>query len=248
MLASSENSPHPISEWRLQVLGGFRLSAGNKVVAIPLSGQRLVAILALRGPSPRCQVAGLLWPDVPEEKALGCLRTSMWRLRRLQLEVAARLHPELALPSGVAVDAHDPVGVVASWRDGSRHSSELLPGWYDDWVLLERERIRQVLLHASERAAEDTLARGEPETALILAMAAVAVDPLRESAHRLVVRAHLAEGNLGEARRHVADVCQLMIDELGVPPSARLCDLVGGSWRQGQLVRDRQSTARGTMQ
>ncbi len=115
--------------------------------------------------------------------------------------------------------------MVASWRNGSRHSAELLPGWYDDWVLLERERIRQVLLHATDRATEDSLARGEPETALIVAMAAVAVDPLRESAHRLVVRAHLAEGNVGEARRHVADACQLMIDELGVPPSAALRDL-----------------------
>jgi len=248
VLASPADSPHPISTWRLQVLGSFRLSAGNTVVAIPLSGQRLVAILALRGPSPRLQVAGLLWPDVPEGKALGCLRTAMWRLRRLQLDVAARPHPELALPSSVAVDAHDPVGVVASWRDGSQHSSELLPGWYDDWVLMERERIRQMLLHASEQAAEDSLARGEPETALILAMAAIAVDSLRESAHRLVVRAHLVEGNVGEARRHVADVWQLMIEELGVPPSAELCDLAGGSWRGGELARDRKSAGRGTVQ
>ncbi|MGH3933449.1 MAG: AfsR/SARP family transcriptional regulator [Pseudonocardiaceae bacterium] len=160
------DSPHPVSEWRLQVLGGFRLSAGNTMVAIPLAGQRLVDMLAVRGPSPRLQVAGLLWPDVPEAQALGCLRTSIWRLRRLRLDVAARPRPELALPPGVAVDVHDPATVVASWRNGSRHSSELLPGWYDDWVLLERERIRQVLLHATERAVEDSLARGEPGIAL----------------------------------------------------------------------------------
>jgi DNA-binding SARP family transcriptional activator len=247
VLASPDNSPHPIHEWRLQVLGCFRLSTGNQVAAIPLSGQRLVAILALRGPSSRLEVAGLLWPDVPEGRALGCLRTAMWRLRRLQLDVAVRPHPELALPSGVAVDAHDPTGVVASWRNGSRHSSELLPGWYDDWVLMERERIRQMLLHATERTAEDSLTRGDPETALILAMAAVAVDPLRESAHRLVVRAHLAEGNVGEARRHVAEVSQLMIDELGVPPSAGLRELVGDSWREGEIARDRKLAARGTV-
>lgn len=228
MSASVQNRLRPINEWQLQVLGGFRLSAGNKVAAIPLSGQRLVAILALRGPSPRLEVAGLLWPDVPEGRALGCLRTAMWRLRRLQLDVAVRSHPGLALPTGVAVDADDPAGVVASWRNGSRPSSELLPGWYDDWVLMERERIRQVLLHGGERAAEDSLARGEPDTALILAMAAVAVDPLRESAHRLVVQAHLAEGNVGAARRHIAELWQLMIDELGSPPSAALCNLAGG--------------------
>ncbi|MCA1696878.1 MAG: transcriptional regulator, partial [Actinobacteria bacterium] len=78
---------------------------------------------------------------------------------------------------------------------------------------------------ATARAAEDSLARGELEIALALAMAAVAVDSLRETAHRLVVRAHLAEGNVSEARRHIAEVSQLMIDELGVSPSAALCDL-----------------------
>ncbi|MGH3824079.1 MAG: AfsR/SARP family transcriptional regulator [Pseudonocardiaceae bacterium] len=253
VLTSPEDSPRPISEWRLQVLGGFRLSAGNTVVAIPLSEQRLVAILALRGPSPRLQVAGLLWPNVPERRALGSLRTTMWRLRRLQLDVAARPYPALALPCSVAVDACDPAGVVESWQNGSRYSSELLPGWYDDWVLLERERIRQVLLHATERAAEDSLTRGEPEIALALAMAAVAVDSLRESAHRLVVRAHLAEGNVGEARRHVADVRQLMIDALGVPPSAALCDLVrpqagtGNPRREAKLDGGRKPAARGTV-
>jgi hypothetical protein len=62
-----------------------------------------------------------------------------------------------------------------------------------------------------------------------------------------VVRAHLTKGNVGEARRHIADVWQLMIDELGVPPSAGLCDLAGGSWREGEFARDRKSAARGTV-
>jgi DNA-binding SARP family transcriptional activator len=225
VFATPENRPLLISNWRLQMLGGFRLSAGSMVVMIPASGQRLVAMLALHGPSPRLHVAGTLWPGVLEGRALGCLRTSIWRLRQLGFAIVTGPHSELALPAGIAIDAHDPAGVVEDWRNGLRHSAELLPGWYDDWVLMERERIRQVLLHASERAAEDFLARGDPVTALALAMATVAVDPLRESAHRLVVRAHLAEGNIGEARRHVADVCQLMIDELGVPPTAALRDL-----------------------
>jgi len=222
MFGSPENSPLLISKWRLQVLGGFQLSAGSTVVVIPRAGQRLVALLALRGPSLRPQVAGMLWPDVSEGRALGCLRTSIWRIRQLKFTIVTRPHSELALPADVAVDVHDPAGVVEDWRNSLRHSVELLPGWYDDWVLMERERVRQVLLHASERAVEDYLVRGEPATALTLAMATVAIDPLRESAHRLVVRAHLAEGNVAEARRHVSDVCQLMIEELGVPPSVTL--------------------------
>ncbi|MGH4026117.1 MAG: AfsR/SARP family transcriptional regulator [Pseudonocardiaceae bacterium] len=224
MLTSQEL---PTTEWQLQILGGFRLSCGNQIVAISLSGQRLLALLAVCGPSPRYKVAGLLWPEVPERRALACLRTTVWRLRRLQLELTARPHPELTLPGDLAVDADNPASVVACWRNGSRHSAELLPGWYDDWILIERERVRQLLFRAGEQAAEDDLARGDPAGALGLAMAVVSIDPLRESAHRLVLRAHLAQGNRGEARRHIAAVHARMIAELGVPPSAAIRDLAG---------------------
>ena len=77
----------------------------------------------------------------------------------------------------------------------------LLPGWYDDWVVLERERLRQLQLHALDRLAAALLAAEEPGRALDAALVAVQADPLRESAHRIVVRIHLREGNALEALR-----------------------------------------------
>ena len=75
---------------------------------------------------------------------------------------------------------------------------ELLPGWYDDWVLLERERLRQLRMHALEALAEKLADAGRYGEAVQAAYAAVVAEPLRESAHRAVVRVHLVEGNLAE--------------------------------------------------
>jgi DNA-binding SARP family transcriptional activator len=57
-------------------------------------------------------------------------------------------------------------------------------------------------------------------------LAAVKAEPLRESAQRSLIRAHLAEGNLGEALRQYHSFRRLLLEELGVGPSAELEDLV----------------------
>ena len=62
-------------------------------------------------------------------------------------------------------------------------SGELLPDWYDDWVLLEAENWRQLRLHALEVLAGLLTAAGRYGDAAAAALAAVRADPLRESAH-----------------------------------------------------------------
>jgi DNA-binding SARP family transcriptional activator len=99
---------------------------------------------------------------------------------------------------------------------------ELLPGWYEDWVLLERDRIRQLRLHALEELADQLARRGQFSLALEAALNAVNAEPLRESAHRSVARVHLAEGNPAEAV-HQYETFRCMIgDELGLSPTQKL--------------------------
>jgi DNA-binding SARP family transcriptional activator len=104
-------------------------------------------------------------------------------------------------------------------------ADDLLVGWYDDWVLLERERLRQLRLHALEVLSGQLLAAGNGPAAVEAALAAVAVEPLRESAHRAVIRAHLAEGNRAEALRQRDQLRHLLRLELGVKPSRLVTDL-----------------------
>ena len=103
---------------------------------------------------------------------------------------------------------------------------DLLPGWYDDWVLLERERLRQVRLQALEAVAARLASLGRHGEALQAAHAAIRAEPLRESAHRLMVRIHLAEGNVAEAVRAYELFRTMLEHELGVPPSELMTRLV----------------------
>lgn len=216
--------------------------------SLPHGAQRLLAHLCLAGRPPRAAVAGHLWPDVPEVHAQGSLRSALWRLNKVApglVEVSGHC---LSLSAGVRVDVRE----LGEWARRVRDPrcrpddvevpdvglrGDLLPGWYDDWVLLERERLRQLRLHALELAAERLAAAGRYGDALQAAYAAMRAEPLRESAHRTVVRVHLAEGNVGEATRAYEQFRALLADELGVAPSGQMLDLVRSAGADGRGTR-----------
>jgi len=95
-------------------------------------------------------------------------------------------------------------------------------------VLLERERLRQLRLHALEALAEKLPAVGRFGEAVQVAQAAVQAEPLRETARRALVRIHLAQGNVAEALRTYESFREQLFDELGVAPSSQMERLVAG--------------------
>jgi DNA-binding SARP family transcriptional activator len=223
----------------LQLLRNFELRREDDVVSLPMSTQRLVAFLALRGRAlRRVHVAGMLWIDASEEHANACLRTALWRLKRLSATMITATSTHLAFSDAVVVDVRDAATQATEILQG-RHdgkdgvlalsdAGELLPDWYDDWVLIERERLRQLVMHALERLSADATAAGRFADATEAGLAAVAQEPLRESAHRLVVEAHLADGNPGEAIRQYRLFSRLLDSHLGLEPSPRMNALVSG--------------------
>src|SRR5262249_37005908 len=96
---------------------------------------------------------------------------------------------------------------------------DLLPDWYDDWLRDEREELRQTRLHALESLARVLSQSGHHADAIQAALAAIRLEPLRESAHRTLIEIHLAEGNRSEARRQFQRCLRLLREELGVEPS-----------------------------
>jgi DNA-binding SARP family transcriptional activator len=227
---------------RITLLDGFGVDVGRTgartvVPELPHAVQRLVAHLCLSGHPPRSALAGQLWPEASEGHAHGSLRSALWRLQKAVPGLVRATGDHLVLADGVEVDVHE----LGHWADRARNPrvpleevevpasglrGELLPGWYDDWVLLERESLRQVRLHALERVAARLAAAGRYGDALEAAYAAVRAEPLRESAHRTVVCVHLAEGNVAEALRSFEHFRALLADELGVPPSSHMRRLV----------------------
>jgi DNA-binding SARP family transcriptional activator len=113
----------------------------------------------------------------------------------------------------------------------------LLPACYDEWVLTERERFRQLRLHALEALCDRLTARGRYGEAIDAGLAAVCAEPLRESGHRAVIKAHLAEGNNAEARRQYETYRKVLRDELGVEPSPGLRDMTIPACRVGFALR-----------
>jgi DNA-binding SARP family transcriptional activator len=107
-------------------------------------------------------------------------------------------------------------------------TGDLLADLYEDWVDHERERLRLLRLLALEAAAERLLRAHRVSEASQAALAALAADPLRESAHRLLIRAALDEGNTAEALRRFAGLRDELDRELGLEPSAQTQELVRG--------------------
>lgn len=223
---------------KLRLLDGFRVVVDQQTLSIPLSARRVVAYVALRGRSSRAEVAGTLWPEVSDSKAQACLRTALWRLRQLSRYPLVTGDETLRLDESLDVDVSTLVTAIRRViNDGECGADqgllptlatmgELLPGWYDDWVLLGRERLRQLQLHALELTAQALTCDGRYAEAIEAAMAAVRLEPLRESATRVLIEVHLAEDNVVEAMRRLEFFRKSLESELGVEPTAELVDLV----------------------
>lgn len=106
-------------------------------------------------------------------------------------------------------------------------SAELLPGWHDEWLLVARERHRQLSLHALELLCEHLTRIGSYGAAILAGLAAVDREPLRESAHRALIKVHLAEGNVAEAIRRYRQYEAIAARDLGVGPTIMMRNLLG---------------------
>lgn len=203
----------------IRLIGGFTLVLPAGRLTLAESLQRLIAFVALRGPTPRPAIAGTLWPATCDDRSMASLRTAVWRLRRKVPGLLVSAAGTLELGPGTTLDVARLTEFAGpAWPD-------LLPGWYDDWVVMERERLRHRYLRLLEAAATTAIDAGHPGAALDRALAAAAADPLRESAHRLVIRALLADGNLAAAHRHLSLVRALFREQLGVAPTDQLTAL-----------------------
>jgi DNA-binding SARP family transcriptional activator len=223
----------------LVLLGGFSCCLSKATSPVPLAAQRLLAYLALSDDGAhRTAAAERLWPDSSPARAAANLRSALWRVRRAGAPVAIQCSgPRLRLAASTSVDlrqvltqasqiATRPMIDLAldSFIDDLR--KELLPGWSDDWLLLERERWDAVRLHTLELLAQQLLAAKRYLPALETALTAIAIEPVRESSHRTVIEVHIAEGNAGCALKHFHQYRAMLHREVGVVPSAQMTSLV----------------------
>jgi DNA-binding SARP family transcriptional activator len=226
----------PAPPLQLRLLRTFEVVAGGEPVTLPVGAQRLVAFIALQDrPVQRDYVAGMLWLDTPDARAAANLRSMLWRIQKRARGLIDARGQRLRLEPGVRVDLRIAEDLARRELAGTENvpgpepfSADLLPDWYEDWVLLERERFRQLRLRALEALCERQLRAGRIGDALDAGLLSLAGEPLRESAHRVLVRVHLADGNAVEAVRQYRLCRRLLREQLGVEPTQQLRELVAG--------------------
>lgn len=218
--------------------GPYVLQSGIRS-PVPEGSKKLLVFVALHGGrADRRQAAGILWPGGSDARAAGNLRSALWRLREAGIQVIEADKNCVAMRRGAITD----IQALDGWADRIihrkpispdmhipqliAHAIDLLPGWYDDWVVSEREFLRQRLLHALESLCPYLVSSGRFAEAVEAAMNAIRIEPLRESANRALVNVHLAEGNAVEALRCYESYARHVYRELGVLPSPDFTRLI----------------------
>lgn len=224
---ATADAPH-----RVTVLGAFTLTSGPRAsaagpVALGADARRLVAYLALH---PRVQrraaLAADLWPGLPGNAALRLLDDAVAAVDVPGLLVADAAGG-LALAADVEVDLAAAMRLVRTLPEvpGSEDTdlallrSDILPGWTASWIAVERERFRQLRLHAVEERSARLTAAGRHDEAVALARQAVRSAPSRESARRAAINAMLAQGDVAGALAEHEEYQELLRSSVGAAPA-----------------------------
>lgn len=237
----------------LHLFGGFEARLADR----PLQGFRsvkneaLLAYLALAAnrPHPRAALAGLLWPEEPEEAARRNLRQALFQLRRVLGSAGSALiadqnavrfedagvwtdaaafthllqicsHHEHARPDHCAACMMRYAEAVALYR------GEFLQGIFiddspalEEWLLMQREWFHARCMEMLDALAEWHEATGAFQIAHRYAQRQIELDPLREEAHRRAMRALALAGQRSAALAAYEACWRLLERELGAPPS-----------------------------
>ena len=232
-----------INQARLTLLGGFDAVSCGSSVRLTRNPQRVLAFLALQERAvARDHVAASLWLDTTNARAAANLRSALWNLGRTLRGFVEVDDHFVRLAPGVGVDvrqgfaaaraAASVAGTAELTEDDiALLSQDLLPTWGDAWLVGERERFRQLRLHALEALCKRLTSSGRFAAAIDAGLAAVAGEILRESAHRVLIGAFIAEGNVCEAVRQYRVFRSVLRTELDVDPSPAMEELAGNLTR-----------------
>ena len=222
----------PVRGLRLRVLGGFELTGPDGADSTPADSdaRRLLAALAVAGaPKGLVELAAALWPELPRVTALTTLSETIDTVSDL-VDDAGSL---LSLAPGITVDLAETLARLHAWEDDRASAlgldadqigalgDDLLPGWTDGWLDAERERFHKLRMHALESLCQLFTLAGRHEPAIRAGQLMVDAEPLRESARKALIEAHLAAGNVSEAV-HQYDTFVELCASFGFAPDAEL--------------------------
>jgi DNA-binding SARP family transcriptional activator/class 3 adenylate cyclase/predicted ATPase len=242
---------------QLQLLGGFSIGAGNgaAVGPLPRKSRALIAYLALAQPpiQPRHRLAGLFWPDFGEAQARASLRQALTAIRKQTGHLLLSDQDAIGFATdAVQVDVTEFEALSASGDQDDHHRAialyrgDFLDGFqadtsaFDQWLSTERERLHQRAIDLATKLLGQHESEGQIDAAAAMAARIVALDPLREDAHRALMRLHVRQGRPALAMKQYRALRSTLQRELGVPPDPATASLYR------RIAQDRQMPAAGT--
>ncbi|MBI4790839.1 MAG: hypothetical protein HY782_27735 [Chloroflexi bacterium] len=211
---------------RVYLLGALRIERNAQPIRLPTRKVEslLVYLILHPEPHPREKLAALLWGDSSDELARRSLRTALTTLRKAlgdDILLADRETVQVNPDRSVWFDAlhlaqaaaDDPQSAIALYQ------GDLLPDFYDDWILVERERLRALYLDTLLRLAQHARSRSEYAQAMDWAQKVLASDPANEKAYQHLIFCSAALGDRIGALKQFDECERKLRDELGVEPS-----------------------------
>jgi predicted ATPase/DNA-binding SARP family transcriptional activator len=229
---------------QIRLLGDFSLLYADRQVTSlnTMRLQSLLAYLVLHHdvPQQRQHLAFHFWPDTTEAQARNNLRQLLHQLRQafpaverflaadkhmlhwhpitpFQLDVA-EFEQTLSL-ADAATRRNDQGPLQAALEQADNlYRGELLPGCYDEWILPERERLRQRHLQALEQLLRLFEVQGDTITAIRYAQRLLRLDPLSEDLYRRLMRLFVLNNDRASALRVYHTCVTTLQREMGIDP------------------------------
>ena len=246
----------------VRLLGEFEVLRDGRRITIPTrNAQSLFAYLVLNAGKAhrRERLAGLLWPDSSEENARSNLRHELWRLRKaLETEgESCFLIDDLTIafnsPSEYMLDVHrlESTSLERNTADGliealSAYQGELLPGFYDEWIFAERNRLSVLFETKITRLLEILQSEGRWTEMLEWGSRWAGMGGWPEPAYRALISAYANTGDISKAITTYERFTQALQKELGMKPSEQTQSLykrLKTGWKSDLLVPPSKSSA-----
>ena len=219
---------------KIILLGRFLIEQDGTVVNIPSRPvQSLLAYLVLTAGTAhrREKLAGILWPDSAESNARSNLRHALWRLRRAlgdaadhvvadDLAVAFHNGGDVWIDTAILEQTASQGWSIEDLQEAvSLYQGELLPGFYDDWVSLERQRLQAILEQKMGLLLDGLVQAGRWQDVLAWGERWIALGQVPEPAYRALMVAHAGLGDPAGMAAIYQRCSQALARELGVEPS-----------------------------
>ncbi|MFO7684053.1 MAG: tetratricopeptide repeat protein [Chloroflexota bacterium] len=228
---------HDQATLQLTLLGQpeIRLDGERLAGRLPVKGLALLAYLAVTGQTcSREALAGLLWGETPDAAARASLRVMLNRLPPALRPFLTLTHHTISLNTDrITLDVISLVTAAAlstdpsAWKTAvSLYRGDFLEGFnvpdapaFDEWALLERERLRLLVIELLHRLADNAHQHQATTDGIAYAQRILALDNWREETHRLLMRLLALDGRRSEALTQFETCRRLLAENLGVEPA-----------------------------